>query len=190
MKNCCCTNIWKAIPLAFNDSLSYLEMLCRLLDKVNNLDLELENQSNILAEHTEELKKLTDDLKTLVDALNKKIDDNYAKITNETNAKFDEFYKLINILNNNLNLIIEDKYNELNDKIKDLQIGKINVYDPTTGEFSYIDIVLNNIYDMLRFNAITCGEFDALELTAEEFDNKNLTAYAFDINGKVELTRG
>ena len=43
---------------------------------------------------------------------------------------------------------------------------------------------------MLRFNAITAGEFDALALTAQTFDNKNLTAYAFDINGKVELTRG
>ena len=80
--------------------------------------------------------------------------------------------------------------NELNDKIKDLQIGRINVYDPTTGKFTYIDVVINNVYDMLRFNAITAGEFDALALTAQTFDNKNLTAYAFDINGKVELTRG
>lgn len=190
MKNCCCGSIWKAIPLAFNDSLSYLEMLCSLLNKVNKIDLELENQSNLIAEHTKELADLKDDLKDAIDDLNKKIADNYTEITKETDAKFNEFYKLINIINNNLNIIIEDKYNEINDKIKDLQIGRINVYDPTTGKFTYIDIVLNNIYDMLRFNAITAGEFDALALTVQNFDNKNLTAYVFDINGKVELTRG
>ena len=190
MKNCCCGNIWKAIPLAFNDSLSYLEMLCSLLDKVNTIDLELENQSNLIAKHTEELAELTDKLKTAVLELNKTIADNYTLITNETDVKIKELIDLINLFNNSINTIIETKYNELNDKIKDLQIGRINVYDPTTGKFTYIDIVINNVYDMLRFNAITAGEFDALALTAETYDNKNLTAYAFDINGKVELTRG
>ena len=190
MKNCCCGNIWKAIPLAFNDSLSYLEMLCSLLNKVNDLDLELENQSNLIAKHTEELTELTNNLKTAVDDLNKKIADNYTLITNETDVKIKELIDLVNLFNNTINTTIETKYNELNDKIKDLQIGRINVYDPTTGKFTYIDVVLNNIYDMLRFNAITAGEFDALALTAETYDNKNLTAYAFDINGKVELTRG
>ena len=190
MKNCCCGNIWKAIPLAFNDSLSYLEMLCSLLNKVNTIDLELENQSNLINKHTEELALLTDKLKTAVDALNKTIADNYTLITNQTDVKIKKLYDLVNLFNNSINTIIETKYNELNDKIKDLQIGRINVYDPTTGKFTYIDIVINNVYDMLRFNAITAGEFDALALTAQTFDNKNLTAYAFDINGKVELTRG
>lgn len=190
MKNCCCGNIWKAIPLAFNDSLSYLEMLCSLLDKVNTIDLELENQSNLIAKHTEELALLTDKLKNAVDKLNQTIADNYTLITNETDVKIKELIDLVNLFNISINTIIETKYNELNDKIKDLQIGRINVYDPTTGKFTYIDIVINNVYDMLRFNAITAGEFDGLALTAGEFDNKNLTAYAFDINGRVELTRG
>ena len=190
MKNCCCGNVWKAIPLAFNDSLSYLEMLCSLLDKVNTIDLELENQSNLLNQHTEELAIITQKLKTAVDELNKKITDNYTLITKETDVKIKEIIDLVNLFNNSINTIIETKYNELNDKIKDLQIGRINVYDPTTGKFTYIDVVINNVYDMLRFNAITAGEFDALALTAETYDNKNLTAYAFDINGRVVLTRG
>ena len=105
--------------------------------------------------------------------INKTIADNYTLITNQTDVKIKKLYDLVNLFNNSINTIIETKYNELNDKIKDLQIGRINVYDPTTGKFTYIDVVINNVYDMLRFNAITAGEFDALALTAQTFDNKN-----------------
>lgn len=40
---------------------------------------------------------------------------------------------------------------------------------------------------MFRVNAITCSEFDGLELTATEYDSKEITAYDFDINGKEIL---
>ena len=105
MKNCCCGNIWKALPLAFNDSLSYLEMLCSLLDKVNTIDLELENQSNLIAKHTEELALLTEKLKTAVLELNQTIADNYTLITKETDVKIKKLYDLVNLFNNSINPI-------------------------------------------------------------------------------------
>ena len=44
-----------------------------------------------------------------------------------------------------------------------------------------------DVYDILRNNAITCSEFESLDLTATEFDSKELTAYNFDVNGKIML---
>lgn len=44
-----------------------------------------------------------------------------------------------------------------------------------------------DVYETLRQNAITCSEFDALELTANEYDALEISAYNFDVNGKVFL---
>ena len=44
-----------------------------------------------------------------------------------------------------------------------------------------------DIYDMFRENAITCSEFDNLELTATIYDEKEITAYEFDVNSKEIL---
>ncbi len=44
-----------------------------------------------------------------------------------------------------------------------------------------------DIYDILRNNAITVSEFEALDLTATAYDAKQITAYNFDVNGKTFL---
>lgn len=55
------------------------------------------------------------------------------------------------------------------------------------GEYENINTVIMNVYDILRTNAVTCAEFDELELTATEYDAKEITAYNFDVNGKTFL---
>lgn len=184
--NCCCS-IWKAIPLAFNESMSYLEMLCGMLNALTKTMQEVENQSATLQEHTKELIEIKESIVKIIKDIDTKLDDFHAEITKETNEKIKQVVDLLNTYNIEITTQLNLKYDELNQKIADLQIGKIYVYDPTTGQFTYIETVLNNIYDMLRFDAITCEEFDNLELTAEEYDLKQITAYNFDIKGKVIL---
>lgn len=55
------------------------------------------------------------------------------------------------------------------------------------GLYENINTVIMNVYDILRTNAVTCTEFDELELTATEYDAKEITAYNFDVNGKTFL---
>lgn len=55
------------------------------------------------------------------------------------------------------------------------------------GEYENINTVIMNVYDNLRTNAVTCSEFDTLELTATAYDTLQITAYNFDINGKTFL---
>ena len=80
----------------------------------------------------------------------------------------------------------EDEY--LQYQIDHFDIGNIVIYDPTTGLESDIQTVIDNIYDQTRDEAITAGEFDALELTATEFDAKEITAFNFDRYSKTLLT--
>ena len=55
------------------------------------------------------------------------------------------------------------------------------------GTYENVSTVIMNVYEMLRQNAITCTEFDSLELTATEYDALEITAHDFDINGKTIL---
>lgn len=55
------------------------------------------------------------------------------------------------------------------------------------GTYENVSTVILNVYETLRNNAITCTEFDALELTATAYDAKQISAYNFDVNGKTFL---
>ena len=43
------------------------------------------------------------------------------------------------------------------------------------------------MYNSLRYNAITCTEYDGLELTATTYDGYMITAQNFDLNAKSIL---
>ena len=64
----------------------------------------------------------------------------------------------------------------------------IQVFDPTTGLKSPLQVVIDNLYNLGRTDALTATEYDALELTATDYDAYELTAYSYDQNGKTLLT--
>lgn len=55
------------------------------------------------------------------------------------------------------------------------------------GTYENVSTVILNVYETLRNNAVSCSEFDDLELTATQYDAKEITAYNFDVNGKTFL---
>lgn len=55
------------------------------------------------------------------------------------------------------------------------------------GTYENVSTVILNVYETLRNNAVSCSEFDALELTATAYDAKQISAYNFDVNGKTFL---
>ena len=183
-----CNRISKTLPLAFDESLSYLEELYAILHKLNET-IEQVNKNTEVAEHFDEL------LQEIEEEVNK-LEEDYEEfkiaIENEIDVKFLQVKsELTLMIENEIALVryqIEQVYNELNTKIDNIIAGDINVYDPTTGEVSPIQVVINNLFDMNRNEAITASEFDALELTATEFDAKEITAFNFDVYGKTLLS--
>ena len=60
--------------------------------------------------------------------------------------------------------------------------------NPITGVYEDVRNVVDDIVSYFHTeNALTAGEYDALELTADDYDNYELTAYDYDFNGKIRL---
>ena len=182
--NVCCNRISKTLPLAFDESLSYLEMLCATLDKLNET-IDQVNKNTEVAEHYEELlqeieaevNRLEEDYIAFKESIENEIDERFILLQSQLTVYIENQIAV-------LRYEIQTKYNELDQRIDDIIAGDINVYDPTTGILSPIQVVINNLFDMNRTNAITASEFDGIELTATEFDAIEITAFNFDVNGK------
>ena len=72
---------------------------------------------------------------------------------------------------------------DLQEQIDELRWHLPNVYNVVRGEETDLSTLVYDVYDALRYNAITVTQFDTLGLTASQFDAKELTAYDFDVNG-------
>ena len=79
----------------------------------------------------------------------------------------------------------------LEDEIQEISIGQISLFDPTTGLYSPLQIVIDNLYNLGRTDALTATEYDTLDdgdpLSATAYDAYELTAYAYDNNAKSLL---
>ena len=151
------------IPTSFKLSMTYEEQLLWFCNYLENTVIPAINNN---AEITQEIQDYIKNLDINFDKIEQEIADMKIYIENELNYQ-------INLINN---------------RIDQIELGEIEVYNPTTGVFENINKVLNDIYDSVRYDAITASEFDALELTATAFDAVEITAYNFDNNGKSILT--
>lgn len=77
--------------------------------------------------------------------------------------------------------------NQLHAEIEAISVGAIQVYDPTTGLYSPLQTVLDNLFGTTREEALTATEYDALDLTATAYDAYEITAFNYDKYGKTIL---
>lgn len=182
--NICGYRVSRTLPLAFDESLSYLEELSAILAKLN----ETITQTNINTEIAEEYERYLNEIKEQVGLLEYEFNVFKEQTSNELNTEFQqlstEIYGYIQNQFASINYQISLRFDEIEQQIADIIAGDIQVHDPTTGLLSPIQVVIDNIYDMNRSNAITCTEFDGIELTATEFDGTEITAFNFDTNGR------
>ena len=75
----------------------------------------------------------------------------------------------------------------MENKIDNIQIGQIELYNPTTGEKDSLQDIVNDLYGISNQNGLTATEFDALDLTVTAFEAYDITAYEFDSQGKIIL---
>lgn len=170
-------------PFVYDDEESFLQMLRKFYQYLH----ELTNATKELSDEVQEVKQDMDDLEASIQEEIDKINDLLVEYDMKIERIANEIYTYVDGKIVNLKNYVDTQDSILDARIKDIEIGKINLYDPTTGLYSPIQTVIDNIYDASRQNAITATEYDALELTATAYDAYDLTARQYDTEAKTLL---
>lgn len=97
----------------------------------------------------------------------------------------------IAILNSQLDYelgLIEDNYTELRAQIDTIaEASQLHMYSPFTGEYVTLETVINELADFHLANAITAGDYDAVQITAGAYDALDLTAIEYDSNATAYI---
>lgn len=170
-------------PFVYDSEESFLEMLRKFYKYLHEL--------------TEASKEMSDDiidLRTEVNNFEDEINEEIQKINDilvEYDIKIERVKNELRIYVNdqiaNLRNYVDSEDALLNERIRQIEIGNIKVYDPTTGLYSPIQVVIDNLYDMGRSNALSASEYDALNLSATAYDAYQISARDYDVNGKSLL---
>lgn len=171
------------------DALTDYELFSKMFEYIKNYQKEFDRIEKEIKDFEEYISTI-DIAKTVRDILAEVLPQVSEDILNEVDLKLialtDSINETIQHLSNDLNSEISD----INDEIDSIKDGNINVYNPTNGETEDLNTTLQDIVNMLLDTiptAITCYEFDNLELTATDFDAYEITALNFDLNAKEIL---
>lgn len=180
------SRLFQGISTNYLDNMTYAEFLLGILKKMNEIIAVTNTQQEFIDEFNVKYQQLLQDFEQLrsdFDALED-------KITASVQAQFDAFEievrNLITATQNYLIAYTDSAEARLQGQIEAIQVGAINVIDPTTGILSPIQTVINNLAGSSA-DALTASEYDALNLTATAYDNYNITAYDYDFKGKALL---
>lgn len=179
--------VYNSIPLAFDESLSYLEELSAILKKLNEVVEQTNSNTYFIEHYQDEYDALQKQMDELIDAVNTRFETIEANLEAEFTLLTN---RVIGLINDNYTILkdyIDEKYEELDYKIDHISIDSVILRDPSTGLYSNIQVVVNNLFNTFNVDALTATEFDALDLTATAFDAYQITAYEFDTQGKTIL---
>lgn len=171
------------------------ELLETLAKTVNDLKAYTDTQDAYYwAEHTKDVKRL----ETLITELRAYIDD--VKFTHEKdiaqlNGKIDEtkayLEQYTDFAVERLKEWVEEQLEKLRLEIDEVNEDGFRIFDPTTGYRDRVGNTVNNVYDVLRVHAITCGQFDAwfpaFDKDCEDFKALYIRAGAFDAEGYCKM---
>lgn len=180
------SRLFQGISTNYLDNMTYAEFLLGILKKMNEIIAVTNTQQEFIDEFNVKYQELLiefEQLRAEFDALED-------KITASVQAQFDAFEvevrNLITATQNYLIAYTDSAEARLQAQIEAIQIGDINVIDPTTGILSPIQTVINNLAGA-GADSITASDYDALSLTATAYDNYQLSAYDYDFSAKSLL---
>lgn len=190
------------VPSVYSNKQSYYECLCYIGYKVNECIDAINGFTDAYKQYTD---KKVKELKEYVDGLNadiyKHITEVEANIRNDMDKRDDELDKKIDNIQkdlisriNTLNILvyqlntetreyIDSAIAKLYDYINNFVPSNMQVLNPVKGYYTSLNQALGDMYDNLRYYALTCTEFDSLNLTCTEFDNLLLSCTDFDLYG-------
>lgn len=190
------------VPSVYSNKQSYYECLCYIGYKVNECIEAINGFTDAYKQYTDEkiagLKDYIDNLNTDIYKYIAKVEKNIREDMNAKDTELDEKINKVQtqLLNkiSDLNILIYDlnaetrahidtEVKKLYDYINDYVPNNMEVLNPVKGYRTSLNQALADMYDNLRYYALTCNEFDSLNLSCTVFDNLLLSCTEFDLYG-------
>lgn len=169
------------------DMMTDVEFLLGVVKKLNSMIAQLNKNTAWIEEYNGKIEQMEAEILTL----RQEMTAFEYNIEQEINQRFAqiriELQSMIAAALNQANAYTDSVAARLDAEIQEIVIGNITVFDPTTGLISPLQVVIDNLYNSSRENALTATEYDALELTATAYDAYELTAIEYDQSGKTLL---
>lgn len=169
------------------DMMTDVEYLLGILKKLNEVIAQtnkntefIDNYAGKIEEIEAEVASLRDEMVIFQNNVNNSIALQFAEIKVELQS-------MIAVTLLQANAYTDSVAARLEDEIEQVSVGQISLFDPTTGVYSPLQTVIDNLYNASREDALSAAEYDALELTATAYDAYELTANAYDQKGKLLL---
>ena len=163
------------------DMMTDVEFLLGVLKKLNEVIAQVNKDSELIGE--------IDELKEEVNAMRAELTQFKTDINNEISTRFNNIVIELNAIVATAlvqaNAYTDSRAQQLENEIKNIVVGQITVYDPTTGIRSPLQTVIDNLYNGSRDEACTATEYDGYELTATTYDGYEITAADYDSKGKT-----
>lgn len=185
----------KIPPIGFFDPISVdpkdmmtdVEYLLGILKKLNSMIAQLNSNTAFIEEYSGKI----EEIETEVAALRNEMTEFELEINEEITTRFNAIkLELQSAIANTLiqaNAYTDAVASNLNNRIDQIAIGQITLFDPTTGTVNDLQTVIDNIYGTTREEALTATEYSSLDLTATTYDGYEITAFNYDRYGKTIL---
>lgn len=190
------------VPSVYSNKQSYYECLCYIGYKVNECINAINGFTDAYKQYTDEkiaiLKKYIDTLNSDIykhiteveknirqdmNTQDEELDNKITKVQNDLIERINKLNIVIYQLNSETRDYIDTSITKLYDYINNYVPNNMEVLNPVKGYFTSLNQALGDMYDNLRYYALTCVEFDSLNLTCTEFDNLLLSCTEFDLYG-------
>lgn len=169
------------------DMMTDVEFLLGVLKKLNEVIKQVNSNTEFIDKYSGKI----EELEAEVAALRQEMHDFEIEVNDNIAAQFAtikvELQAMIATALTQANAYTDSVAANLQTEIEQISIGQISIYDPTTGIYSPLQIVIDNLYGLGRTDALTASEYDGLELSATDYDAYELTAFNYDQNGKTYL---
>lgn len=169
------------------DMMTDVEFLLGVIKKLNEIILQTNKNSEFIDEYNGKIEEIETEIANLRNEMTQfeqSINDSIALQFADIKAQLQGMIASTLI---QANAYTDSVAANLEDEIANISIGQISVFDPTTGIYSPLQIVIDNLYNSSRENALTATEYDELELTATAYDAYELSATEYDQSAKTLL---
>lgn len=169
------------------DMMTDVEYLLGILKKLNQMIAQVNSNTTFIEEYNGKIEEIENEIVSLRGEMT----DFENQINQEIASRFETLETQLKALIAG-GLIQAQAYTDatavqLREEIRQIALGQITVYDPTSGLLNNLQDTLDNMYGATREEAITASEYDALDLTATAYDAYELTAFNYDRYGKTLL---